>query len=478
MANTTKATTHGAAPTLGELGVERLDPEVNGDMPLNGGLWTLPHYATFVALMNQMVRTYWWSFDEALKDSTCNTHAMRNDIVIRDALSSRYRPVCQLEWQIDPYDAAVTPEMKAAEEVTKIIRDIPYLQQLKRNLLEAIWFGKYGVQLITRFKYVNGAKRLIIPRWYPVHGDKIIFKWDGTPGQLVNASFPGDKEFTERGTAHFMTAEEEATFIWHEFEQEDADFYQPEFAGMVHGSGYRGRVYFWWWLRQNAQRYMMNFLQKAGNGYIVAGYQSGNETAMKRMKTSLEGQKGNNILYAPLDLRNNEDLDKVIKHVPVQMTGAQMQWTVVTGINELIRSAIVGQSLTSRTGSTGLGSSVGEQHGMTEDAQVKYDAQDLETPMQKITNLIYRYTFPSITPGRYSHMADKRNPGEVMEAAQFAATLGLGIPQSWVQDELGIPSQVGNEPMLAIVQPQQGVAIGNQPAGVPQVGAAGPGGGK
>ena len=475
MATSSTATTHGASPTLGELGVDRLRPPVDGNLPLNGGLWSMPHYATFVALMNQMVRTYWWSFDEALRDSQCNTHAMRNDLVVRSALTSRSRPVCSLEWQIEPINAASKEEVAAGEEVTKIVKDIPYFQQLRRTLLEAIWFGKYGVQLLTRYKYVNGAKRLVIPRWYPVHGDKIIFKWDGTPGILVNASFPGVREFTERGTAHFMTPEEEATFIWHEFEPEDADFYQPEAAGMVHGSGYRGRVYWWWWLRQNAQRFMMNFLNKAGNGYILAGYQSGNTRALNAMKTAIEGQQGNNTLYVPMDLRNQEDLDKVLRHVPVQMTGAQMQWTVITGINELIRSAIMGESLTTQGGATGLGSNLADHHGMTGDDRIKYDSQDLETPLQKIVNLIYEYTFPTITPGKFQHLADKRNPEEVMNAASFATKIGLGIPQSWVQQELGIPSQIGNEPMLALIQSQQGVAIGNQPAGVPQVGDSGPG---
>lgn len=467
----------GTTPNLGEMGLDRLQPAPDESLPMGGGLWTLPHYMTFVAFMNFMTRSYWWTFDEALRDSTCNSDAMRNDIVVRDALSSVYRPVCLAEWQLEPVDKANKMLVAGASKLTQVIRDIPYFQQFTRNLLEATFFGKYGVQPLFQWDRSLGYKRLIVKRWYPVHGDKIIFKWDGTPGILVNASYRLKKtEYTERGPAYFLSPEEEERFIWHEFEPEDSSYFQPQFAGTVHGSGYRGRIYWYWWLRQNAQRFMMNFLKKAGNGYLLVGYQSGNPNAKNAAKNAVEGQEGNNIIYVPISIRDGETIDKVITHVPMSMNGSQMMWTIVTGINELIRNAIVGESLTTRASATGLGSNLADQHAATGDERTKYYAGDLETPWQKLTNYLNRKNCPGLPAPRFKYLIDKRNPLEIITAVDKALDWGLPVPQSWPQDELGIPTPINNEPVLAKIQPMQPTAVGNVPSGTPMVGPSGPNG--
>ena len=161
----------GTTPTMGEFGLDRLKPPVDGSLPLNGGLWTMPHYETFVAFMNQATRTYWWSFDEALHDSTCNANAMWNDLTIRDPLSSRQRPVALLEWNIEPLNQGNKLEVACAAKLTNVLKDIPMFQQMKRCLLDAMFFGKSGVQLLMKWDYSLGYKRAIISDWYPVHGD-------------------------------------------------------------------------------------------------------------------------------------------------------------------------------------------------------------------------------------------------------------------------------------------------------------------
>jgi hypothetical protein len=468
----------GTRPTLGEMGLERLNPALSsssGSLPLNGGEWSIPHYQTFVSFMNMMTRSYWWTFDEALNDSICNSEAMRNDIVVRDALTSRYRSVCLLEWQLEPQDPTDITQKMYSQKLTKIFQDIPYFQQVRRNLMESVFFGKYGVQPIFKEDFSLGYHRVCIPRWYPVHGDKIVFKWDGTPGILVNAAYPGTKEYCEKGPVHFLTPEEEEGFIWHEFEPEDAAYNQPQYGGSVHGSGYRGRIYWYWWLKNNIQRFLMNFMKKLGNGYVVVGYNSGNPASKNAARTAIEGQDGNNVLYVPVNVSAGETIDKVIKHVDMNMAGSQMQWSIVTGINELIRQTILGESLTTQgAGSGGLNSNVAEQHGITADDRVRYDAQDLETPMQKLTRVLNRMNCPGNPCPTFKHLADKRNPMELMAAVDKAMTWGLSVPAPWVQEELGIPSPKKGEPILAQVQPMQATAVGNTPSGVPMAGPSGP----
>lgn len=468
---------NGTVPTLGEMGLLRqLDPGPSGSMPLNGGEWTLPHYQTFVAFMNTTARTYWWTFDEALRDSLCNSYAMRNDLVIREALSARYRSVVTCERMWKPKNHTDQIQVAAAKKVQGIIDEIPYVQQLLRCWMEATFFGKYGVQLLCKWDKNPNVRRMVVYDWFPVHGDKIVYKWDGTPGVLINPSYTQKSwEYTELGPAHFYTPEEQQGFIVHHFEPEDSSYYQPEFAGSVKGSGYRGRLYWWWWLRNNAQKFVMNFLKKAGNGFLLVAYNMSNPAAKAASQRAIEGHDGNNVIYVPVNIKEGEKLDNVIQPVQMQMNGAQLMWTIITGINQLIRMSILGESLTTEAQDTGLGSNLGEQHGMTGDERKKYDATDLETPMQQLTNMLYLYNCPTIPPAKFSFLIDKRNPKETMEAVGMAMQVGLPVPQGWFQDELGIPSPEKNEPVLAQIQPMQATAVENTPAGTPMAGQAGGG---
>lgn len=466
----------GTTPTLGEMGLEKLDPSLSptGSLPIGGGQWGVPHYQTFVSFMNMMTRSYWWTFDEALNDSLCNSEAMRNDLVVRDALTSRMRPVCMLEWQLEPINPTNKLEQTYADKLTHIIKDIPYFQQFRRCLMEAVFFGKYGVQGLCKWDYSLGYKRMIVKNWYPVHGDKIVFKWDGTPGILVNATYQGPKEYCERGPVHFLTPAEMQAFWWHEFEPEDAAYYQPQYGGSVHGSGYRGRIYWYWWIKNNLQRFMLNFMRKLGNGYLLVGFNAGNPASKNAAQRAIEGQEGNNVIYVPVNIREGETLDKVIEHIPISMTGADMQWTVINGINELIRTAIMGESLTTRGGNTGLNSNVAEQHGMTSDDRVKYDAADLETPLQRLVDSLNAMNCPLNPAPRFKHLADKRNPSEIIDATGAAMEWGIPVGQAWVQQQLGIPTPIDGEPVLAKVQPMQATAVGNTPANTPMAGPSGP----
>ncbi len=461
-------------PTMAEMGYGALQPPQGGTLPLNGGLWGAPHYETFISFMNTAARSYWWSFDEALNDSTCNADAMWNDATIREPLNARQRPVVGLEWQLQPQNQANKLELAFSNKLTQVIKDIPYFQQFRRCLMDAVFFGKAGVQLLMKWDYSLGYKRAVIAEWYPVHGDKVVFKWDGTPGILVNPTYTAKKlEYTERGTAHFLTPTEQLGFVYHKFEPEDASYYRPQSAASIYGSGMRGRIYWWWWLRQNLQKFMMNFVKKAGNGYLLVAYPTNNPRALEQTQTAIEGQQGNNVVYVPVNIQAGEKLDQVMQHVQIPMTGAEFQWTIITGINELIRQTFLGESGTTQSNLNGLNSD-SDQHGMTADERVKYDAVDLETPLQKLTAVLNQYNCPANPCPRFAHLADKRQPKEVMEAASFMLDNGGTVPMTWAQDNLGIPNAVNNEPVLARVQPMQATAVGNTPGGTPMAGPSGP----
>jgi phage gp29-like protein len=463
-------------PTLREQGFPPPDPVGGTHMPAGGGKWVTPHHLLFQNFLNYVSRTYHWTHDEALRDSACNARAMWADLVISTAIRDRQRPTVQLEWQLEPRQPTDPMEKQLADTLTEVLEEIPRFQQMRRCLLDALWWGRAGVQLRFAWDYSTGEKRMVVADWMPIHGDTLVFKFDGTIGYLVNSQMhgkPGVHRVEGRGgMAKFLTPDDAQCVLVHEFEPEPADYFSPEMAGSVHGSGYRGRVYWYWWLKHNMNRIMFDFLRKVGNGFFLAGYQAGNRTERENMGVVLEEQGGNPVIYVPLD--QGRTLDEVLKHLPTNLSGADFQWTIIQGLNGLIRQAIMGEVGTTGAMSTGLSSDMGEQHGITADERTKYDAVDLETPMQKLVNVLAKYIAPGVRPPRFQHLADKRNPAEIMESATFFTQIGGMIPKTWLQEQLGIPEANEGEETLGMVQAQQPTAMNSVPAGVPMAGQPGP----
>ena len=452
-----------------ELGFPAPMPSQVGSLPPGDGKWNIPHFATFAAVANWASKSYRWSFDEALKDSRENAMAMRRDPIIMSALRDRQTPTCQLDWTIEPLNESNPGEMEAATKIKNIIKRTPNLQQLKRSLLEALFYGKYGAQFVYEWDYSSGEKELIIRNWKPVNGDKIVFKFDDTPGILVNNAFyHGSKEATDRGMAHFLTPDEQECFICHEFEPEDADFYENILAGSVHGVGFRGRLYWFWWLRNNLTTILMDFLQKVGSGITIFFFEAGNDTSKQEVKDAAEAQIGNNVFLFP---RNRDGQSAYsgpgIQRIEVSMQGAEVFLQLFNIINAILRGYIMGETLTTDTAATGLGSGVAEAHESTAERRTKYDAVDLDETLQHLVNVLYRWNCPGVRPGRFHHAVDKPNVAEFMQAADFAYNMNIALDEDDTREKLGLPKPEEGHSVLSKVAPMQPAAVGAIPQGVP-----------
>lgn len=462
--------------TLTEKGYPLTEPPPPGQSPPGGGHYAVPHFQQFSAFLNYVSRTYYWTHDEALRDSACNAEAMWRDAVISTAVRERQRPVVQLEWQLEPRNSSDPQEKHYAQVVTEILEDIPRFQQFRRHLLDAIWKGRSGIQCAFAWDYSAGDKRVVVRDWVPIDGDSLVFKFDGTVGLLVNSMQLG-QPYVERiesrsGAAKFPPPFEQQALIVHEFEPEPASYFNPEMAGSVHGSGYRGRVYFYWWLKQNLQKILFDFLRKVGNGFFLAGFAAGKRDELEELTLALEKQSGQPIIYVPVG--QDRTLEQTLMHLPVNLSGSDMQWTIINALNKIIRDAILGQGNANASAASGIGGGASEHQGINDDERVKYDAKDLDPTLQKVVNVIYSYIAPGVRPARFQHLTDKKNPQETMESANWFATMGGPVPQTWAQEQLGIPDPKPGEPILGIVQNQQATSLASTPAGVPQAGTPGP----
>lgn len=108
----------------------------------------IPHVLTFAGKWNVVNQTYAVYFDEALRDSQANTLAMRRDFFVHSMLQHRKLPVVCLPWHVQVDDPEHPDQKAIASTLEAIIKSIPRLKTLKLYLLEAIFYGKYGAQIV------------------------------------------------------------------------------------------------------------------------------------------------------------------------------------------------------------------------------------------------------------------------------------------------------------------------------------------
>jgi hypothetical protein len=470
--------TNTLANRMSELGYDRRLPPAIGQLPAGSGHWAVPHAAAFGSVWNTASRAYPQAFDEAIRDSRTNALAIRRDAVVASALRKLYTPLVQLDWELTP-TRPDDPRLKAdAELLKRVLQQMPRpgFASVSKQFCESRFFGRYGVQFKYRWGYCDYDRAMLVDGTLPVNGDKIVFRYNGQPGILVNPhEFRGDVVPTERGACHFLDEAEREQFFWAEFEPEDADFYEPQFAGQVHGLGFRSKLYWPWWLREQFLQQVLRFLKRAANGYTVGFYDANNPGSEARLKAKLAAYTGEDFILFPRD--RTEHSPYGLEHNAVPIQGSKVFLDLVMWVNDLIEDAILGEDLTTSSANTGLNSNQSETHEDTADMRTKYHAPDIELAWQEVVNVLARYNCPGRPAPRFSYLKEKRNAEEYMGAVDFAWQHGLAIEEDDVRDVLGLQAPREGKSVLAAMVPGQPAGIYGQPQGMPQSMPAGPMGG-
>lgn len=447
-------------------------------MPPGGGRLVVPPYLTFSQIVNYAARTYRWAHDEALRHSHVNALAIRRDPVVMDALRSRQIPTAQLPWHLECDNDQDTRQTQAVRDLTKSIEAIPHFQRLKMHLLEALWWGRYAVQMIYGWDFSTGQKRLVVRDFRPIHGDKLMFRYSGQVGVLVHATYPGTWQVTDRGRAHFLSPEEREQIIIHRHEPEDADFMEAELAGAIEGVGIRSRIYWFWWLRSQVLAFMMDYLERVGaGGFTIYYYEAGNPSSQTEVKTAAEQQHRNNTILFPR-YKDGSTGGPGIQRIEASNAGASLLQALISGyFDEVIRRYILGQNLTSEAAGTGLGSGVADLHADTFARLVKYDAINLqETLTTDLVAVMQKYMYPDIPPLRFVFDVDKPNASDILDAAVAFWNMGGDVDSDELRSIIGLAKPQPGHPVLAKMGSLSpaGAAAGMVPQGVPFMGPPGP----
>lgn len=381
--------------------------------------------------------------DEALRNSRQNARAMRRDAFIMSCLRSRMMPTAQAAWSLEPEDANDPEQQKAVDVIGSIIDEIPDWLKFKMVLLEAIWFGRYAINVNYQWDFRKG-KRMIVKDWLPLHGDKLIFSWKypDTIGYLINAAKAIDPTMpTEFGRANYLTPCERESVVIHKHEIEDGDFEEPEVNGSIHGIGLRSRIYWYWWHKQELLAWLTEFLERFGmGGFLIYTFEAGNPESKSQMEELAQKQTGNNILLFPR-APGTENNTTGLEIIEPKGTGIEQFLKIIDDLFSLpMKLLICGQTLSSETASTGLGSGVAAAHENTFGRIVKYDAENLEnTITRELVDVLMRHNFPGVNfKLKFKLAVESPDPKSLIEAAQILHEMGAEINVDELRNLVGL----------------------------------------
>jgi len=478
--------------------------------PIDNESFPVPHMLSFQGILGSMAKVY-RPTDEALRNSWQSAIAMRNDCGLMECLEARQRCTALLDWQLVPEDAKSQEQLDLCTEMTRILQRIPRFTEYRRVLLEALWYGRYGIQ--NRFRKINvgGVMRKFPGKldnepdsmpWKPINGDKLVFRFDDGnlrpeigqyPDQLgirvssrfqegaliaqkwrienvANAFSP-----TDQGMAYFLGRSDRQQITIHKHMIEDGDYYSSETAGSIHGVGIRSRIYWDWFQKQECLAFLMEYLERSAGGIEMWEYPAGNADAEKAVKKAAQERvsHGRNILFVPKPAGEDAALFGV-QVIEPGMAGIESLKDLLTSFfGHRIKRYMLGQILTSEADATGLGSGVAAAHIDTLLQIVRYDSSNLEeTLSDELVRPIQLLNFPKSLGIhlRLKIVTEDQDVDKKLDGFSKAYNMGAGIPEQQVLDMIGVSKPTGDEVVLRMPQQQSSSATGfgqDQPGGSP-----------
>ena len=480
----------------------RTDPasKTPGAPPLYGQD-AVPHLLTFQSIVGSFSRAY-INPDEAMRDSIENAHLMEKDVGLLESVECRQRLTALLDWEIKPEDEKCQYQVSLAQELQRIISRIRNFTKYRMWLMKAIWSGRSGIQHKYGYTRVNGALRMMptpLHRdhngWMPINGDKLVFRYEDGWLDSDEGAYPHQMgirvgvnpgkgklrvhrdyklEPVSDGLALFLKPYERDTFCVHKHFIEDADFHHSYFAGSVHGIGIRSKIYWEWFLKQEAFAFLMQYLERSAGGIEVWTYPMGDPKALAATQAAAKEKmaNGRNIVFFPKPMGDDSESYKFEVIEPGAMGLDIMQNIIENYFGGRLKRYILGQELSTEAKATGMGSGVAEAHMDTLSQIVQFDASNLEeTLTHELVRYIQQLNFPE-TMGWHMRMSLKTKDDktqERLEALNAAYQMGASIAESEVFKTLGLSAPTSGEKVLSMQSQQPAMGMPGMP-GMPPMG--------
>lgn len=426
----------------------------------------LPHHRTFGSVFSTVNKSYYHKFDEALRHSQENALVMRRDAFIMGCLQERYLQIAGLGWHLEPEDQKSAVQKAVTDEMDRIIKNTHRWTAFVWQLCEAIWYGRYANQVNWKAIPINGQSRLAIIDHRPVNGDKIQYGYDGVPKIMVHHEEMSDlvrkglakKDDLELGGRAPQLALRDPRwrqrFVIHKHNCNDADYFDGEMAGGVHGVGVRSQIYWNFFLRDEMLGWAINHMKKIGvGGILVFYYEEGNESSRAAAENAAQDAGERYALAMPKPRGASKETDGV-QFLPFSEAGVQaLQGIVKEYFEQHIERLIIGQTLSSGTDATGLGSGVASLHASTKLKILKFDAKNLEDSLTSdLVAPCQQWNFPK-TNFRIRFVFDvpDLNADAKVKAAGVAVQLGAKVKIDEFLSAAGLSKPADDDDVLDAV---------------------------
>lgn len=467
----------------------RLDKNGRPDgSPEIGGI-ALPHSFTFIARSGGAYNTYWHErYDEALRHSREDARVMKRDAYLMSLLRERKDAVASLNWHLEVPDPRDPFQMRIKDRVTRLIRGIPLLDRIIGWLLEAIWFGRYGVQVEWDWTQVqdrgkdgrpDGRNRrgVTIAQAWPVNGDKIGFQYDHTPYIQVSSEMEGkfpnaDIISTTNGRAITLRGTWRDRFILHRHIMEDFDYFDPDQAGGIHGVGVRSVLFWTNWLKLEWLSSITDFFDRIGLGFTQWRYPAGNPQAKAQAEEAARSQSSRSHLLVPVWGESGKDALTGVERVEVPTAGTEALRSLIEYLDGHIERYVVGQSGSSRSAPSGIGNEAATEFQISTKASITLgDAKNLAVSLSGsknepgIVNFIQKYSAPEADfPIRWVFDVENPQSESKLNSVRTLVDFGLEIKADEVRAAAGYSKPSEGDELIKPPTPPGGVGA---PPGMP-----------
>ncbi len=406
----------------------------------------LAHVETFASLWNTATKTYSWRWDEAYRRSRTDAVAMRRDCFLQSLLFERKYPTAQMSWHLEPDNKKDPVQAATCDYLKTCIDTLPNVAEMLMMLLDALWYGRAGIQIVWAWREINGPdgqkKRSIVPQdVIPVNGDKIQFEWDGTPqvrlyGGAKDDAPSEDFAWTDLGKMlRLWRPYWRDRFVIHQADIIDADWYEADMAGGVHGVGIRHWIYWYDFVRKEVATYILEFLERCGTGFTVYYYDPGNPQDAARAQQIAKQQGRNTWIIWPRQ-PGDKGAQSGVERIEPNTSGATVLKEMLSYYDQYIERFVVGQSMSSGADNeSGLGGSGRAQFAKATKAYIiTHDCLKLAGTLSRDLVLpLQRYNCPEAQFGiRWKFDIEKEDPEAKLTAGKTLVELGVPV----IQDEL------------------------------------------
>lgn len=410
--------------------------------------FAVPRALTFNALIGSTRAYFADRWDEAMRKSRQDALKMRHETYLMSLMQERYLAVASLPWHLEVPDEKDPVQAGVRDLMAESVRSGKRLTTMIYCLLEAVWYGRFGVQCDWLWRYIKGKKVLSVRRWTPENGDLIGHLKDGTPYIAVHPSESHrlkDAEFTTttngaRGLVLRGTWRDR--FLLHTHVPESPDYFDAVEAEALFGLGVRSRVFYYEFIKNRWLGQICSFIERVGLGVNLWYFSAGDKVSEDAIRKAAHDY-GNKLNILVPRWQGSKGDQPGMERVEVPTAGADLMLRLFEHVEQIEERFIIGQSMSSgRDNKDGLGGTGRAEFARDTKEQVRnFDAVNLAesalTGDQDDPGLCWimqRFSFPETMPGRpngfqvrFKFDLEDSKSKEKLDAGKVLVDMGVDI---------------------------------------------------